>query len=184
MNKVKKNMKKQIYKLGDTFISIIGTQAIKAKDTGKVIDDLRRRVSNKVSLQAIDANIVYGIEYLIEVLKITLESERRKIMIANKPETDLLLRLSYTNQISLALKYAGLKNNSCGCFVIFSKDKSQLLNLGNDIESLFEVNDVVLRPSKTKREMISYRIGLISNVIFNDSTFTRYLFERASLITR
>ena len=83
-------MKKQIYKLGDTFISIIGTQAIKAKDTGKVIDDLRR-VSNKVSLQTIDANIVYGIEYLIEVLKITLESERRKIMIANRPETDLLL---------------------------------------------------------------------------------------------
>jgi tRNA threonylcarbamoyladenosine modification (KEOPS) complex Cgi121 subunit len=183
VNKVKKNMKKQIYKLGDTFISIIGTQAIKAKDTGKVIDDLRR-VSNKVSLQAIDANIVYGIEYLIEVLKITLESERRKIMIANRPETDLLLRLSYTNQISLALKYAGLKNNSCGCFVIFSKDKSQLLKLRNNIESLFEVNNVVLRPSKTKREMISYRIGLISNVIFNDSTFTRYLFERASLITR
>jgi len=183
VNKVKKNMKKQIYKLGDTFISIIGTQAIKAKDTGKVIDDLRR-VSNKVSLQAIDANIVYGIEYLIEVLKITLESERRKIMIANKPEIDLLLRLSYTNQISLALKYAGLKNNSCGCFVIFSKDKSQLLKLRNNIESLFEVNNVVLRPSKTKREMISYRIGLISNVIFNDSTFTRYLFERASLITK
>jgi tRNA threonylcarbamoyladenosine modification (KEOPS) complex Cgi121 subunit len=183
VNKVKKNMKKQIYKLGDTFISIIGTQAIKAKDTGKVIDDLRR-VSNKVSLQAIDANIVYGIEYLIEVLKITLEAERRKIMIANRPETDLLLRLSYTNQISLALKYAGLKNNSCGCFVIFSKDKSQLLKLRNSIESLFEVNNVVLRPSKTKREMISYRIGLISNVIFNDSTFTRYLFERASLITR
>jgi tRNA threonylcarbamoyladenosine modification (KEOPS) complex Cgi121 subunit len=183
VNKVKKNMKKQIYKLGDTSISIIGTQAIKAKDTGKVIDDLRR-VSNKVSLQAIDANIVYGIEYLIEVLKITLESERRKIMIANRPETDLLLRLSYTNQISLALKYAGLKNNSCGCFVIFSKDKSHLLKLRNSIESLFEVNNVVLRPSKTKREMISYRIGLISNVIFNDSTFTRYLFERASLITR
>jgi len=183
VNKVKKNMKKQIYKLGDTFISIIGTQVIKAKDTGKVIDDLRR-VSNKVSLQAIDANIVYGIEYLIEVLKITLEAERRKIMIANRPETDLLLRLSYTNQISLALKYAGLKNNSCGCFVIFSKDKSQLLKLRNNIESLFEVNNVVLRPSKTKREMISYRIGLISNVIFNDSTFTRYLFERASLITR
>jgi tRNA threonylcarbamoyladenosine modification (KEOPS) complex Cgi121 subunit len=183
VNKVKKNMKKQIYKLGDTFISIIGTQAIKAKDTGKVIDDLRR-VSNKVSLQAIDANIVYGIEYLIEVLKITLESERRKIMIANRPETDLLLRLSYTNQISLALKYAGLKNNSCGCFVIFSKDKSQLLKLRSNIESLFEVNNVVLRPSKTKREMISYRIGLISNVIFNDSTFTRYLFERASLITK
>jgi tRNA threonylcarbamoyladenosine modification (KEOPS) complex Cgi121 subunit len=183
VNKVKKNMKKQIYKLNDTFISIIGTQAIKAKDTGKVIDDLRR-VSNKVSLQAIDANIVYGIEYLIEVLKITLESERRKIMIANRPETDLLLRLSYTDQISLALKYAGLKNNSCGCFVIFSKDKSQLLKLRNSIEILFEVNNVVLRPSKTKREMISYRIGLISNVIFNDSTFTRYLFERASLITR
>jgi tRNA threonylcarbamoyladenosine modification (KEOPS) complex Cgi121 subunit len=176
-------MKKQIYKLGNTFISIIGTHAIKAKDTGKIVDDLRK-VSDKVSLQAINANIVYGIEYLIEVLKITLESERRKIMIANRSETDLLLRLSYTNQISLALNYGGLKNNCCGCFVIFSKDKSQLLKLRNNIESLFEVNNVVLRPSKTKREMISYRIGLISNVIFNDSTFTRYLLERASLITK
>lgn len=182
MNKVK-NMKKQIYKLGDTFISIIGIQAIKSKEIGKVIDDLRK-MSNKASLQAVDANIVYGIEYLIEVLKITLEAERRKIMIANRPEIDLLLRLSYTNQISLALKYGGLKNNTCGCFVIFSKDKSQLLNLRNNILRLCEVNNSLLRPSKTKRETISYRIGLIPSVAFNDSTFTRYLLERASLITK
>jgi hypothetical protein len=32
-------MKKQIYKLDDTFISIIGIQAIKSKEIGKVIDD-------------------------------------------------------------------------------------------------------------------------------------------------
>ena len=88
----------EIYELGDIFASIIGIQAIQIKDTGKVIDDLRH-ISNKVVLQGIDANIVYGTEQIIEVLKITLESEKRKIMVASKPEMDLLLRLSCTNQI-------------------------------------------------------------------------------------
>lgn len=180
---VKNSMKKQIYKLDDTFISIIGTLPIKIKDTGKVIDDLRK-ISNKVSLQAFDANIIYGIEYLIEVLKITLEAERRKIMVANKPETDLILRLSHTNQISLALKYGGLKNNVCGCFVIFSKDKNMLLKLRGDIENLFKVNNDVLKPSKAKRKMISCNLGLASNKIFDDLNFMRYLLERASLVMK
>jgi tRNA threonylcarbamoyladenosine modification (KEOPS) complex Cgi121 subunit len=176
-------MKKQIYKLSDIFILIIGTQTIKVKDTGKIIDDLRK-LSSKVSLQAVNANVVYGIEYLIEILKITLEAERRKIMIANKPELDLLLRLSFTNQISIALKYAGLKNNIGGCFVLFSKDKDQLINLGNNIERLFKVNNAILRQSKTKRKMISHNMGLTSSKIFSDTNFIRYLLERASLITR
>ena len=180
---VKNSMKNQIYKLDDTFISIIGILPIKIKDTGKVIDDLRK-ISNKVSLQAFDANIVYGIEHLIEVLKITLEAERRKIMVANKPETDLLLRLSHTNQISLALKYGGLKNNICGCFVIFSKDKNMLLKLRDDIENLFKVNNDVLKPSEAKRKMISCNMGLASYKIFDDPIFIRYLLERASLVMK
>src|SRR6188472_2022696 len=94
----------RIYRLDDIFASIIGIHAIQIKDTEKIIDDLRH-ISTKVILQAIDANIVYGIEQIIEVLKITLECEKRKIMVASKPEMDLLLRLSCTNQISRALRY-------------------------------------------------------------------------------
>ncbi|MFL6344799.1 MAG: hypothetical protein ACJ71A_05075 [Nitrososphaeraceae archaeon] len=51
------NIERQIYKFGTTFVSIIGANAIAAKDSGAVIDDLRR-ISNKVSVQAIDANII------------------------------------------------------------------------------------------------------------------------------
>jgi tRNA threonylcarbamoyladenosine modification (KEOPS) complex Cgi121 subunit len=173
-----------IYELGDTFTSIIGIQAIQMKDTGKVIDDLRH-ISNKVSLQAIHAHIVYGIEQIIEVLKITLESEKRKIMVASKPEMDLLLRLSCTDQISRALKYGGLKNNTNSCFIILSKDKRELLKVMGYIQRSFEVNNAILKPSKAKRKMISDNIGLTTNKIFNDDhLFMRYLLERASLVTK
>jgi tRNA threonylcarbamoyladenosine modification (KEOPS) complex Cgi121 subunit len=177
------NTERQIYKLGNTFASIIGVATIKVRDTGKVVDDLRK-ISDKVSLQAINANIVYGIEHIVEVLKITLESEKRKIMVANTPEIDLLLRLTYTHQISLALKYGGLKNNTSGCFIIFSKDKRHLLQVKDYIETSFEANNAVLKPNKAKRKMICYNVGLTSNKIFDDETFMKYLLERASLIVR
>jgi tRNA threonylcarbamoyladenosine modification (KEOPS) complex Cgi121 subunit len=174
----------RIYRLDDIFASIIGIQAIQIKDTEKIIDDLRH-ISNKVILQAIDANIVYGIEQIIEVLKITLECEKRKIMVASKPEMDLLLRLSCTNQISRALRYGGLKNNTDSCFIIFSKDKRELLKVMDYIQRSFEVNNAILKSSKAKRKLISHNIGLTTtSKIFNDRHFMRYLLERASLITK
>jgi tRNA threonylcarbamoyladenosine modification (KEOPS) complex Cgi121 subunit len=171
--------------LGTVFVSIIGAKAIGAQDTGAVIDDLRR-ISNKVSVQAIDANIIYGIEHLIEVLKITLESKRRIIMVAKNPETDLLLRLSYTNQISLALKYGGMKNNANCCFVIFAKDKNELLKVNCYINKSFKVDNSVLRPNAEKRKIISCKIGLTSSpLLFDDDfTFVRFILERSCLITR
>jgi tRNA threonylcarbamoyladenosine modification (KEOPS) complex Cgi121 subunit len=178
------NIKRQIYKLGTTFVSIIGAKAIGAKDTGAVIDDLRR-ISNKVSAQAIDANIIYGVEHLLEVLKITLESKRRRIMIAKNPETDLLLRLSYTNQISFALKYGGIKNNANCCFVIFAKDKKELLKVNDYINKFFKVDNSVLKPNSEKRMIISSKIGLRSSpLLFDDFTFMRFILERSCLITR
>src|ERR671930_29309 len=147
------DVQRQIHKLGNTFVSIIGTKAVGADDVGALIDDLRR-ISNKVSVQAVDANIVYGIEHLIEVLKITLESNKRRIMVAKNPETDLLLRLSYTNQISLALKYGGIKNNANCCFVIFAKDKDELLKVNSFINKFFKADNSLLRPTPEKKKII------------------------------
>jgi tRNA threonylcarbamoyladenosine modification (KEOPS) complex Cgi121 subunit len=175
----------QIYKLGITFVSIIGAKTIGAKDTGGLIDDLRH-ISNKVSVQAIDANIVYGTKHLLEVLKITFESKRRRIMVARNSETDLLLRLSYTNQISLALKYGGMKNNANCCFVIFAKDKNELLKVYSFINKFFKADDSVLRPTPEKKKIISCKIGLTSiPILFDDDfTFVRFILERSCLITK
>src|SRR5919197_6227546 len=165
------DVQRQIHKLGNTFVSIIGTKAVGADDVGAVIDDLRR-ISNKVVVQAIDANIVYGIEHLIEVLKITLESNKRRIMVAKNPETDLLLRLSYTNQISLALKYGGIKNNGNCCFVILAKDKDELLKVNDYMNKFFKADNSVLKPNSEKKMRISSKIGLKSSPLLFDDDFT------------
>ena len=178
--------KRQFYKLGTTSILIVGTKPIEAKDIGAVVDDLRR-ISPRVSVQAIDANILYGVEHLLEVMKVSLESKKRTIMIAKNPETDLLLRLSYTSQISAGLKYGGIKNNVNCCFVIFAEDKNELLKVDEHIKKSFDIDDSVLRPNEEKRMIISSRIGIkYSSTLFNgddDSIFMRFICEKSCLIT-
>jgi tRNA threonylcarbamoyladenosine modification (KEOPS) complex Cgi121 subunit len=175
---------KRIYKLGDKFVSILVCTITQVKDIGKLIDDLRN-ISNEVSLQVVDVNIVYGVEHILDVLKITLESENRKIMLAKRVETDLILRLLCTDQISLALKHGGIKNDSMACFIVFSKNKMQLLKVRNYIHTLFrQENDSILKSNKVKKKTIAANIGLTSDKIFNDDTFAKYLRERASLITK
>jgi tRNA threonylcarbamoyladenosine modification (KEOPS) complex Cgi121 subunit len=178
--------KRKFYKLGTTFVSIIGAKAIEAKDPGAVIDNLRC-ISDGVSVQAIDANIIYSIEHLLEVLKVTLESKKRRIMIAKNPETDLLLRLCYTNQISLALKSGAMKNDANCCFVVFTKDKRELLKVNDHINKLFKVDDSVLRPSEEKRMRIARKIGIRYSPMLSDgdddSIFIRFISERSCLIT-
>jgi tRNA threonylcarbamoyladenosine modification (KEOPS) complex Cgi121 subunit len=178
---------RQFYKLGTTFVLIIGAKPIEAKDIGAIVDDLRG-ISGQVSVQAIDADIVYGIEHLLEVMKVTLESKKRRIMIAKNPETDLLLRLSYTNQISAGLKYGGIKNNINCCFVIFAEDKNELLKVNEHINKSFDIDHSVLRPNEEKRMMISSKIGLkVRSALFNGddgSIFMRFICEKSCLITR
>lgn len=178
--------KRQFYKLGTTSILIVGTKAIEAKDIGAVVDNLRR-ISPRVSVQAIDANILYGIEHLLEVMKVSLESKKRRIMIAKNPETDLLLRLSYTNQISAGLKYGGIKNNVNCCFVIFAEDKNELLKVDEHIKKSFDIDNSVLRPNEEKRMTISSKMGIkYSSTLFNgddDSIFMRFICEKSCLIT-
>jgi tRNA threonylcarbamoyladenosine modification (KEOPS) complex Cgi121 subunit len=110
---------------------------------------------------------------------------KRKITFANKAEIDLLLRLSYTDQISIALKYGGLKSGSPGCFIFFSEDKIKIAKTKLYIEKLFPDKDnSIINASTIKRKMISERIGILSNKLFDDRTFLLYLIERACLIMK
>ncbi|HYY51155.1 MAG TPA: KEOPS complex subunit Cgi121 [Nitrososphaeraceae archaeon] len=172
--------------MGTTSILIVGTKAIEAKDIGEVVDDLRG-VSARVSVQAIDANVVYGIEHLLEVMKVSLESKKRRIMIAKNPETDLLLRLSYINQISAGLKYGGIKNGVNCCFDIFAEGKNGLLKVHERIKKSFDIDDSVLRPNEEKRAMISSKIGIKDNSTLlnadDDTIFMRFICEKSCLIT-
>lgn len=168
------------YTLGDDYASIIGVQRI-AEDAGKLVDRLRAQHED-VSIQAVNAAAVYGADHALGVLRVTLEAEKRKIMLANKRETELLQRLACTGQISEAIKRAGLKKGSPGCFVAFSKDSRALQQFSDQISSEFKVDDSVLEPSAEKRTRLAGLLGM--NTKFDDYEFLQYLLERAAILVK
>ena len=95
--------------MGNIFTTVIGVSDLDVKDVGEFIDDLRKTSNGGVSIQAVCADAVYGLEHILQALKITIESEKRKITLVGRPEMDLLLRISCTDQISRALMDIGLK---------------------------------------------------------------------------
>src|ERR687891_209674 len=166
--------------LNDYLLSVIGVKRI-MHNPGKLVDMLRAQHSN-VSIHAVNANSVYGEEHVRGVLRIALEAEKRKIMLTNRRETELLIRLTGTNQIAEAIRRAGLKKDTAGCFIAFSQDSESIRQFVRQIKSEFDLNDSVLKPSEDKRIRLASMLGLTTK--FYDSEFLQYLLERAAILVR
>lgn len=162
------------------YLSITGVQRI-MHDPGKLVDMLRAQHSN-VSIQAVNANSVYGEEHVRGVLRITLEAEKRKIMLTNRCETELLIRLAGTNQIAEAIRRAGLKKDTAGCFIAFSQDIEPIRQFERRIKSEFDLNDSVLKPSEDKRIRLASVLGFTTKL--DNSEFLQYLLEKAAILVR
>jgi tRNA threonylcarbamoyladenosine modification (KEOPS) complex Cgi121 subunit/molybdopterin converting factor small subunit len=168
------------YVFDSNHVSIIGVSKV-AWDAGKLVDRLRAEHQG-VSIQAVNADAIYGIDHLLGILRMTLEAKKRKIMIANRSETELLLRLACTGQISDAIMKAGLKKNSAGCFVAISQNSEELRRFSDTIKGEFEVNDSVLEPSSQKRSALAGVLELKAKC--DDSEFLKYLLERAAILVK
>jgi molybdopterin converting factor small subunit/tRNA threonylcarbamoyladenosine modification (KEOPS) complex Cgi121 subunit len=162
------------------YVSITGVQRI-MHDPGKLVDMLRAQHSN-VSIQAVNANSVYGEEHVRGVLRITLEAEKRKIMLTNRCETELLIRLTGTNQIAEAIRRAGLKKDAAGCFIAFSHDIQSIRQFERQIKSEFDLNDSVLKRSEDKRIRLASMLGFI--IKLDNGEFLQYLLEKAAILVR
>lgn len=152
----------------------------------KVIEQMRHRFEN-VYIQGFNSEAIFGPQHLIEVLKITLEAHKRGIMVANRPELDLLLRISCTTQISKAISHAGIKSGKCVCFVIFSKNRRNLLKARHYASQLLPEPDSTESIVDTStRNTLATKFGLEASSYFltDGSEFLRYLIERAALITK
>lgn len=141
-------------------------------DPGKMLDKMRAQ-NPGVFLQAADAQAVYGIEHAIGALQIALTAYERKVMIADRIETEVLLRLARTDQIADALKKAGLKKGMPGCFIAFSKDAPALKNLGGQLAAL-SLDDSVIEAGKEKAEKMAR----------GQKRALDYLLERAAIMVR
>jgi tRNA threonylcarbamoyladenosine modification (KEOPS) complex Cgi121 subunit/molybdopterin converting factor small subunit len=160
-------------------VSVIGVKRI-AEDPGKLVD--RLRAGTAASIQAVDAGAVYGAEHALGVLRMALEAEKRRVMIADKRETELLLRLACTGQIAEAIKRAGLKKDAAGCFIAFSESGEALRQFSDRIRNEFEADDSVLNPAKEKKARLAAMLGIKTK--FDDGEFLKYLLERAAILTK
>jgi tRNA threonylcarbamoyladenosine modification (KEOPS) complex Cgi121 subunit len=175
-----------VFRLSNFYVSAFCCGKLESVIGTKLVDQIRHSFEN-VYIQGFNPEAIFGLQHLVEALKITLEALRRGITAANRPELDLLLRISCTTQISRAISYAGIKSGRCACFVVFSKNKHDLLKARDyAMKSLPEANSTDFIVSASTRNTIATNLGLkaSSNYLTDDTEFLKYLIERAALITK
>lgn len=146
------------------------------EDPGKLVDRLRAE-NPGVFLQAADAQAVYGVDHAIGVIQISLEARERNVMMADRLETEVLLRLARTGQISQAIKKAGLKAGRAGCLIAFSKDEGAVRRLGEQL-ARFGLDDSVGSASKEKGARMAKEMGV------KPARLLDHLLERAAILVR
>ena len=176
------------YKLNDTFICVMGLRSIETSKISDFITRIQKLSFEGVSIQTINARAAYGINHLLGVLKITLECQKRNLTLTTKPEMELLLRLSLTNQISLALNHAGLKTNHPAIIIIYSTNKRKVYHVRKRIMKTFpNLDNSVIKIDKESRDHI-FRLILANKrnqLSHRDDNFiTQYLIERSALIIK
>lgn len=174
------------FKLSNFYVSIFNCGKLESVYGTELVEQIRHRFEN-VYIQGFNTETIFGLQHVVEALKITLEALKRGIMAANRPELDLLLRISCTTQISKAISHAGIKSGKCACFVMFSKNKHDLLKARYyALQSLPKFDNPEFTVEGSTRNTLATKLGLEAGSYFmtNDSEFLKYLIERAALITK
>lgn len=163
------------------YVKITGVRNIGTENIPKLIHNLRE-LSSVVKVQGVHSHIVFGMSHLMRVIEITLELWNRGIRISRSLETDLLMRLCCTDQISKAIGLGGLKKGQPGCFILISQDKNSILEVETLLRGHFTSTSMsVLRPGKKKMVQLRARYGFHTNKM-DRKYFENSLVERASLV--
>jgi tRNA threonylcarbamoyladenosine modification (KEOPS) complex Cgi121 subunit len=149
------------------------------RDPGQVIDEIRE-AHRRLSIQVMAADAVFGLEHVHRIAQMALESENRKIMLAKKVETDLLLRMACTRQISEAIARAGLKKAKSACIVALSGDHDASRDFEKWLDTEFEVDDSVLEQTVKKKIRLSKMLGISANCA--NEYLLDCLVERAAIL--
>ncbi len=99
--------KKIVIKNGQKLIQIVEIKGDKKIDVS-FLENLRLEFP-KLKLQAISSKYVMNPYHLKKILSLSMDSNKKKILLSNKLETDILLRFAATTQISDAISSVGIK---------------------------------------------------------------------------
>ena len=102
----------------------------------KFLDNLRKKYS-KIKIQAISSKFILNEYHLKKILSLSIESEKNKILLSNRIETDVLMRFAISGQISDAIKNVGIKKKQ-NFFIIAIGNKKSLNSLSEELSSISE----------------------------------------------
>jgi tRNA threonylcarbamoyladenosine modification (KEOPS) complex Cgi121 subunit len=154
---------------------------------GTKLLELTRDRFEAVYMQGFNTEAIFGLQHVVEALKITLEALKRGIVVAKRPELDLLLRISCTTQITKAISHAGMKSGKGSCFVLFSKNQGNFIKARDHaLQSLHAYDSHKPVVDTLTRFRLAAKLGFETGSYFlkDDSEFLRYLTERAALVTK
>jgi molybdopterin converting factor small subunit/tRNA threonylcarbamoyladenosine modification (KEOPS) complex Cgi121 subunit len=102
--------KKIMISTGKKNIQIVNIKGDKKIDVA-FLDELRKEFP-KIKLQAISSKFILNSYHLKKILSISLNSEKEKVLLSNRLETDILMRFAASRQIADAITSVGIKPKS------------------------------------------------------------------------
>jgi len=171
-----------ILKLGKEHVMLAGMK-LRIRDTEEFIRSIRA-INNRVAVQAIDANFAAGKEHVLSILQQSLQAKKNGIMLSKRIETDVLLRLACTNQISKALDYIGLKDGINDVLIIAIGKLADLKVVQKYLVKNYRLRNVLKLSAKKKRLLFSHhKIGRDEiSACIDDNKLASILVERANLL--
>jgi tRNA threonylcarbamoyladenosine modification (KEOPS) complex Cgi121 subunit len=139
-----------------------------------------------VAVQAVNADLVAGIQHVMGILYQSLEAKKRRILLSKRIEVDILLRLACTDQIDKALTNVGIKEGRNNVLVIALGRINSLKMLRKYIAKNYGMDDNVLAPSKRRLKDISTLHGIgrveLDALVNGSNKLSSLLIELASLL--
>lgn len=83
-----------------------------------------RKQYPKITFQAVSSNFVLNKYHLKKILSLSFEYKKNDLLLSKKIETDILMRFALSNQISDAIRIAGIKPKNNFVLIIIGNKKS------------------------------------------------------------
>jgi tRNA threonylcarbamoyladenosine modification (KEOPS) complex Cgi121 subunit len=171
-----------LYEIDSVFVAIISTDTLHVTDIGTTIESFRKMFP-EVMIQGINPKYIFGKGHIFEVVKIIIESNKRKIKIAKRLEMELLLRLICSNQVDKAINIGGIKNNGSGCFILLSEKKHLIADSTQYLRKIFGSQNTTLLNATREKMLHMCRRMKFRHCNFSNKEFLKILTEKAALVS-
>jgi len=172
-----------IMKIDKEHVLLAGISKLRILDTDEFIRNIRI-INSRVAIQVIDARFVAGKEHILSVLQQSLQAKKRGTMLSNRIETDVLMRLACTNQISKALDDIGLKVGINSVLIIALGKLADLKVLEKHLKKNYRLSNTLTLSEKKMRVLsLHHKVGRQElNACIEKNKLASILVERANLL--